>query len=168
MNICLKVKPFQETLHVGYCGPASLKIILGYYGLEVTEEELAQETDAQEILGTNAESICRTAEKFGFNTKVQNECSFQDIVSWLEKDIPVIVDWFTIGRDDYPEDVRVADGHYSVVSGLNDSHIYLQDPEIGRERKIKRDAFEKVWFDFTGEFIDPEELIVRQLIAIYR
>jgi len=27
----LPVKPFQETLHGGYCGPASLKIVLDYF-----------------------------------------------------------------------------------------------------------------------------------------
>lgn len=80
--------------------------------------------------------------------------------------MPVIVDWFTRGRQDYT-DSEVADGHYSVVIGLDDEHIYLQDPEIGGERKIKRDDFMKVWFDFTGHQIEANELIVRQLIAIY-
>ena len=80
--------------------------------------------------------------------------------------MPVIVDWFTRGRCDYGES-EVADGHYSVVIGLDDEYIYLQDPEIGGERKIKRNDFMKVWFDFAGEYIDPNELIIRQIIAIY-
>ena len=37
----LKVKPFQETLHKGMCGPASLKIALDYFGVVKTEKELA-------------------------------------------------------------------------------------------------------------------------------
>lgn len=79
----------------------------------------------------------------------------------------MIVDWFSRGRADYPED-EVADGHYSVVVGLDAGHIYLQDPEVGRVRKIARDDFMNVWFDFTGERIEKwEEMIVRQIIAIY-
>ena len=34
MDNLLPVKPFQETLHAGMCGPASLKMILGYYEME--------------------------------------------------------------------------------------------------------------------------------------
>ena len=56
----------------------------------------------------------------------------------------------------------------SIVSGLDDQYIYLQDPEIGMLRKIKRDDFMRVWFDFEGEYLEPEELIVRQLIAIHK
>lgn len=79
--------------------------------------------------------------------------------------MPVIVNWFTGGRLDYSES-EVADGHYSVVAGLDEKHIYLQDPEIGKIRKIKRDDFMKVWFDFKGEYIKPNELIIRQIIVI--
>jgi hypothetical protein len=35
-------------------------------------------------------------------------------------------------------------------AGLDDEHIYLQDPETGGERKIGREDFLKVWFDFAG------------------
>lgn len=81
--------------------------------------------------------------------------------------MPIIVDWFTRGRADY-NDSQVPDGHYSVVVGLDDTHIYLQDPEIGGLRKIQRDDFMKVWFDFRGEKITSwKELIVRQLVAAY-
>lgn len=84
-----------------------------------------------------------------------------------QKSVPVIVNWFTRGRADY-ESSEVADGHYSVVVGLDDTHIYIQDPEIGDMRKIERDDFLRVWFDFTGEYIKSDELIIRQIIAIYR
>ena len=30
----LPVKPFQETLHQSMCGPASLKMVFDYYGIE--------------------------------------------------------------------------------------------------------------------------------------
>ena len=47
-------------------------------------------------------------------------------------------------------DADVSDGHYSVVCGLDDKNIYLQDPEIGSMRKLDREDFMTVWFDFTG------------------
>lgn len=168
MKKILSIKPFQETLNSGMCGPASLKMVLDYYGLVKSEKELAELTGTRKDLGTTAEDIKKTAIELGFKSEIKNECEFSDIEYWLERDIPVIVDWFTRGRDDYPEDSASADGHYSVVCGLDDNYIFLQDPEIGEIRKIKRDIFRRVWFDFEGEFIDPKELIIRQIVVIYR
>lgn len=163
----LNVKPFQETLHAGMCGPASLKIVLDYYGLVKSEQELAGLTGTTDGMGTDDKGIVQVAESLGFKTAIKNQSDFSDIENWLRKGVPVIVDWFTRGRVDYP-DSEVADGHYSVVVGLDDDSIYLQDPEIGEIREIGRDDFLKVWFDFSGEYIKADELILRQLIAIYK
>jgi predicted double-glycine peptidase len=162
----LDVRPFQETLHEGMCGPASVKIVLDYFGVDKSEAELA-EMMGKTDLGTDERGIVTAARSLGFEAVVKNESDFDDIQSWLDKKIPVIVDWFTRGRADYP-DSAIADGHYSVVAGLDSENIYLQDPELGALRTLKREDFKKVWFDFSSEFIRPEELIVRQLIAIYR
>ena len=147
------------------CGPASLKIVLNYYNIEKTEDELAElmgKTDD----GTDEKGFAKAAEDLGLDIEIQNESSFADIQKWLDKNVPVVVDWFTRGRIDYP-DSEIADGHYSVAAGLDEECIYLQDPEIGGMRKIKRNDFMRVWFDFSGKYISPTELIIRQSIAIY-
>ena len=166
-KILLGVKPFQETLHAGMCGPASLKIVLSYYGVDKSEAELAQLTDWDPNFGVSNENIAKAARSLGFTVEIKNESSFADIEKWLAKGVPVLVDWFTRGRPDY-DDSEVAEGHSSVVVGLDDDHIYLQDPEIGGLRKITRDNFLKVWFDFLGEQIKADELVIRQIIAIYK
>lgn len=167
MEYHLKVKPFQETLNAGMCGPASLKIVLDYYGMEKSEQELAELTSHDPALGIDNKSIANAAESLGFKAEIKNDSSFADIENWLAKGVPLIVDWFTSGRND-ASNSEVADGHSSVVCGLDDQFIYLQDPEIGEIRKIKKDDFMRVWFDFSGEFIKPDELIIRQIIAIYK
>lgn len=166
-KVMLKVKPFQETLHKDMCGPASLKIVLDYYKIVKTEKELAKLAGHKKGSGIDDKGIKKVAEKFGLKVKIKNNSSFKDIENWLRKDVPVIVDWFTRGRNDYPES-ETADGHYSVVAGLDDKFIYLQDPEIGRMRKIKRDDFMRVWFDFKGNYLKSNELIIRQIIVIYK
>ncbi len=167
MKRMLKIKPFQETLNAGMCGPASLKIVLDFYGIEKTEKELAKLCNAKKDLGTDDQGIKSAAESLGLKVKIKNNSSFKDIEGWLKKDVPVIVDWFTRGRVDYT-DSDVADRHYSVVCGLDDRNIYLQDPETGNMRKLDKEDFMKVWFDFTGKYIRSNELIIRQVIAIYR
>lgn len=163
----LSLEPFQETLNAGMCGPASLKIVLAYYGVEKSEQELAKMCGTDEDLGTDDQGLKRAVEQLGFTVEIKNESSFEDIEAWLEKGVPVIVNWFTRGRTDY-DDSAVSDGHYSVVAGLDDEHIYLQDPEIGAVRKLAREDFLTVWFDFKGKHIQADELIIRQSIAIYQ
>ncbi len=167
MKTVLDVKPFQETLNASMCGPASLKIVLDYYGLNKSEKELAKLCNVDSDLGVDDKSIKKVAQDLGFKVQIKNDSSFDDIEKWLKKDVPVMVDWFTRGRTDYT-DADVSDGHYSVVCGLDEENIYLQDPEIGGMRKLDREDFMTVWFDFAGMYIKPEELIIRQLIAIYR
>ena len=163
----LKVKPFQETLHGGYCGPASLKMVMDYFGKAVSEEEVAERCGRDPELGTDDASIKRAAEEYGFKVEIQNNSTYADIEKWLAKGVPVIVDWFTSGRRDY-NDSQVPDGHYSVIVGLDEENIYLQDPEIGGMRTIKRDDFYRVWFDFKGAAIKEwDDIILRQIIAVY-
>ncbi len=166
MKKMLKVKPFQETLNASMCGPASLKIVLAYYEAEKSEKELAKMAGWDRDLGIDDKGIKRAAESLGFKVKIKNNSGFKEIENWLDKEVPVIVNWFTRGRVDYTN-VDVADGHYSVVCGLDDKNIYLQDPEIGGIRKLDREDFMAVWFDFAGKYIKPDELIIRQIIAIY-
>lgn len=163
----LPIKPFQETLNAGMCGPASLKIVLAYYGVEKTEQELSKMSGTKKDVGIDDHGLKKAATQLGFKVKIKNMSTFKDIERWLDKKVPVIVNWFTRGRADYI-DSDVADGHYSVVAGLDDNYIYLQDPEIGSIRRLKKDDFMTVWFDFSGKYIKPDELTIRQTIAIYR
>lgn len=168
MPTLLPVQPFQETLNAGMCGPASLKMVLAYYGVEKTESELAQLCNTDPDLGTTDEGIKKAAEQLGFTAEIHNNSSFDDIQMWLDKNVPMIVNWFTRGRTDYDES-EVPDGHLSVVVGLDDENIYLQDPEIGKLRTLDRDDFMRAWFDFKPAYITSwDDMIIRQLIAVYR
>src|SRR3990167_4166785 len=96
-KILLKVKPFQETLQADMCGPASLKIVMDYYGVNKSEKELAELTKPVPGLGVDDKSIADAAKALGFKVEIQNKSNFEDIEKWLEKGVPVIVDWFPRG-----------------------------------------------------------------------
>ena len=141
-------------------------MVLDYYGIKKSEAVLAKLCGGDETNGVRAEDIKRVAESFGLKAVIKNNASFSDIQKYLKKGVPVIVDWFSRGRNDY-SDSEVADGHYSVIVGLDKKYIYLEDPEIGKLRRIKRFDFLKVWFDFEGNCIkSSKDLILRQMIAI--
>lgn len=151
----LPIKPVRQT--PGFCGPASLHMVLSYFDVSTTEQTLARLAKSTRKAGTTAKGLLSAAKKFGFKGKVQDNASFKDIQKWLDKKIPVIIDWFS-GDD----------GHYSVVVGLTKQHIFFQDPEIAGIRKINRTTFKRLWFDFPGNFItSPKDVIIRRLIIIY-
>lgn len=150
----LKLKPFRET--PGLCGPASLKIVMDYYGVSVSEAEIARIAGATQEKGVSIAGLIKAAKHFGFKALVKENSSLDDLSRYIKKEVPVIVDWFS-------ED----DGHYSVAAGLDSKYIYLQDPQIKKIRKIKKYDFMRVWFDFPGDHIKtPKDLILRLMLVI--
>jgi len=143
-------------------------MVLEYYGRKCSEAELAILCELDPVLGTTDTAIANAARAFGFEVEVENLSNFDQIGKWLRRGVPPIVDWITCGRLENNES-DVPDGHYSVVVGLDLDFIYLQDPEIGKLRKIKKADFLRVWFDFNGDHLSSyEDLIIRQLIAVYK
>ncbi|HBD02098.1 MAG: hypothetical protein UX38_C0002G0111 [Microgenomates group bacterium GW2011_GWC1_46_16] len=151
----LKVKPFRQK--TGLCGPATIKMVLSYYGVEKTEAELAELMRADPAVGVDASRMIEASESLGFKGYFQDNSTFEDLERLVKTDqIPVIVDWFS-------ED----DGHYSVVVDLDTENIYLLDPEIGHVRAMRRSKFFRIWFDFPGEYIKSSaDLTIRRLIVI--
>lgn len=164
----LRVKPFRQT-DSSRCGPASLKMVLGYHGLELTETELCRLTNHTFELGCSNEDMRKAAATLGFKTSMYDHANWGDIEYWLQRDIPIIVDWMTSGYAPGTSDTPI--GHSSVVIGLDSVFIHLLDPEFGWIRTIKREEFFRVWFDWCVDkpFITCwEDMIIRELLAIYK
>ncbi|MEK7578177.1 MAG: cysteine peptidase family C39 domain-containing protein [Patescibacteria group bacterium] len=154
--IMLDIKPFKQTS--GMCGPAALKMVLEYFGVKKSEKELGQLTHCSPDRGTEAEDIVEAAEQLGFSGLIKDMADFNDIREYLEKETPVIVDWFSENE-----------GHYSVVVSIDEENIYLQDPEIGGIRKLPLKTFKRIWFDFPDAFIKSKnDLILRRMIVIQK
>jgi len=153
----LKVKPFKQT--TGFCGPVSLRMVLDYFGIKKSEKELAKLSDCSKSKGVEAEGLLKAVKKFGLKGFIKDFSEIKDIRKYvLKKKMPVIVDWFS-------ED----EGHYSAVAGIDNKNIYLQDPELGKVRKLKINDFKRIWFDFPGEFLrSKKDIIIRRLIIIHK
>lgn len=157
LKVMLAIKPYEQKKS-GYCGPASLKMVLHFYGLEKSEEELGKICGVKKRLGMEAERFKKAARRFGFKILIKDFADFADINFYLKRKIPIIVDWFS--KDD---------GHYSVVVGLDKKYIYLADPEFDKIRKMDKEIFKRVWFDFSGAYLRRKnDIIVRRIIVIYK
>ena len=60
----LKINSFLETKNAGMCGPASLKMVLEYFGTNVTEAELAGLCGTDAVSGTSDLGIKKAADAF--------------------------------------------------------------------------------------------------------
>jgi ABC-type bacteriocin/lantibiotic exporter with double-glycine peptidase domain len=146
------------------CGPAALKIVVSYFGTDISEARVAVACRVSRVSGTTGENLVTAARKLGFAAKIVDGANFRMIATWLRKGVPVIIDWMSIG---YKEAARVATGHYSVVSGLTQDEIILEDPAIGRKRRLSRPVFMSLWYDF--KYLSPrknDDLILRRMVIV--
>jgi predicted double-glycine peptidase len=151
----LNVPPIRQT--PGFCGPASLSIVLAYFGMEKSESEAAKLMGATREKGVGVEGFLKAAKKLKIKADFKDNASLDDIQRYvITKKIPVIVDWFSTD-----------DGHYSVVVDITSDTIFLQDPELGTIRALDLETFVRVWFDFPGNKISKKsDLILRRMIVI--
>jgi len=156
----IKLKPFRQT--PGLCGPASLKMVMDYYGVSVSESEIAKVAGASPEKGTSIKGLIKAAKHFGFQVFSKEKSSLGDLRYFVKRKIPVIVDWFF-------ED----EGHYSAVVDIDKKNIILMDPTLRkfliyvRRRKFSTEKFLRVWFDFPGKFIrEPKDLVLRMMLVI--
>ena len=149
----IKLDLFKQSK--GYCGPASLKIVLSYYGIDKSEDYLAKLTKTSRIKGCDEENIVRASEKLGLKGYVKQNSSIKEVKELVKKGIPVIVNWFS------PEE----GGHYSVVVDFDKNNIVLADPHFGELKKHKIGWFEDRWFDMPFR---EEGSIIKEIIAIHK
>lgn len=156
----IKLKPLNQK--PGMCGISSIKMVLDYWGTVITEDELAKIAGASKENGTSKEGFIKIAQHFGFDILVKENSSLADIRFYIKKEIPVIVNWFL--KDD---------GHYSVAVDIDRSNISLADPALRKPlisaniRKMSCDKFQRLWFDFPGDYMKGrEDLILRLMIVI--
>ncbi len=161
-ELALATRRFRQVK--ARCGPAALKIVAGYFGVRVSEAGVAALCRVSRVSGTTGENLVAAARKLGFAARIVDGANFRMIASWLRKDIPVIVDWMSIGHRGA---ARAATGHYSVVSGLTADAIILEDPAIGRKRRLQRRLFLSLWYDF--KYLMPrktDDLVMRRMVIV--
>lgn len=162
----LDVTPFKQS-DESLCGPAVCKMILDYYGIKETESNLATLCGHTFEEGCTNEDMERVLKLFGL--QVESKCfgTFEDIKYWLDKGVPVMVDWFSSGVNfgllDSPN------GHASIIIGLGTSYVYIMDPECGGIRQMRREDFMRCWFDWTTPTITSwEDMKIRYMMVAYK
>ena len=163
----IKIKPFVQT-DDSRCGPATLKMILDFYGIDSSEDELCIKCNHTYELGCTNDDMENVLQSYGFKTISKNYSTIDELNNWIRKEIPVIIDWFSHPNE--PNDVYCSNGHSSIVVDIDDKFIYILDPEIGKIRKFLHDEFLRVWFDWeTSDTIDEtDNLNIRYMLVVIK
>lgn len=139
------------------CGPACLRMVLAFWGIKKTEQELALACNHTYEKGCQGEDMVSAARQFGFDAFIKNNSDVKELKGYVDLGIPIIVDWFC---GDLPE------GHSSVVVGVDDENVYMLDPWLDEMRVVTIYDFKRCWFDFRETPITPDNLYVSQIMVI--
>lgn len=124
-----------------WCGPASMSMILGYWGTNVSQEDIAAEICRGAI--TYIEDMVSYPTAYGFISQ-DFTGSIYDLKTWIDDGVPLIVLQRFSLEDPY--------GHYRVVVGYNDSSamIFTFDPIKGMNFTISYVEFTQLWQPIIG------------------
>ena len=134
------------------CGACALQSILIWYAkYDEGELDLAKELNSSAEWGTEPEDIVRVAQKYGLKAEIKMNMDFDDLERYVNRNrIPVIVTYqaWSESEEDWTE--LWDDGHYSIVVGIDEYSVYLEDPSLAGEiGYIPREEFMDRWHDIN-------------------
>ena len=118
------------------CGPAVVRIILDYYGIEATVAELVKQLRTTRS-GTTHKQILRLFRKKGLKFIAKENASISNLKKYT-KNHWVIVAYRIPFQGDY---------HYSIVKNINSKKIIFHDTWFGSNHGYTLKNFHKNWRD---------------------
>jgi predicted double-glycine peptidase len=147
------------------CGPKALQTVIAYYGIDVREEKLLKQLDANDD-GTKVSKIIEVAKRYGFKVK-HGTISLSDLKETVNSGYPVIVlvqAWSgrKMSKEDWEKDWE--DGHYVVVIGAEREMLVFEDPSSIRRTWLTDEEFMTRWHDVDT---DTNEKLLNYAIILY-
>ncbi len=136
------------------CGPASLSMIMSYFGVNVTQDELREEmrpynnpTGGVDDKSIFANEYVTYAEKHGLQSLARPNGDIELLKTFVANDIPVVVrTWLHPGEDI---------GHFRIVRGYDDEQgVIIQDDSYeGKGLRYNYNTFLDIWKPFNYGYI---------------
>ncbi len=132
-NVPIYRQPYMD------CGPTSLRMVLNFYGKNLSQEDIGKVRRGRGTVVSDMESYPRG---LGFEVHSFYEWRKEEIKYLLAQGYPLITlgvpppEWYRSGR--YP-----GEGHYVVVVGYDDiKNVFIvHDPNPGKKMEISYDVF---------------------------
>src|SRR3954469_17383894 len=84
----LKTRNFRQSR--GMFGPACLRMVLAYFGVDMSEMLIARACNASPASGTTGTNLAKGAQRLGLKAQIIDRASFATIEKWLRRGVPVI------------------------------------------------------------------------------
>lgn len=140
-SVFLQVPHFEQSKDGG-CLPACARMVIAYWGREISENELVRLFESKSF-GTPISNIKRLEQwgyKVGFGSLTENE-----LKGHLLANRPIIVRVWTPMLDYWDVDTS----HVIVVVGFDETQVFVHDPAFSESPKtVSWDGFLAAWFEF--------------------
>jgi len=135
------------------CGVGVFQAIAMYYGYWGYQDEFVKVLGTTEAEGTHPARIVRGFRKLGFEARLVEGLTIDDLKRHIDAGIPVIIDyqaWGEPANKDYAKEWE--DGHYSIAVGYNDQVIFIEDPSLlGTVGYLTHQELMARWHDYEIE-----------------
>lgn len=147
------------------CGPASLSMLLSYFDIEKSQQELGQQLRPwQNPQGINDDKnvflseLARTAPEYNLQMYHRRDGDMEILKQLIANDIPVLVRTYLHPGEDI--------GHFRILRGYNDSASQLiQDDSFeGKNLTYSYDVFMDMWKPYNFEYVVFFQLGQKQLV----
>jgi ATP-binding cassette subfamily B protein len=132
--------PFFRQQEANTCGPACLRMVLGYYGVQASEHEVARDCGTT-IIGTDRRGLVVAAIHRGLAARSEDRVTCDDLEDYVKRRAPVIavVDPDKLyGRlPNFP--------HSVVLVGIDADTVAYHDPARGPNLAVSRSHFAQAW-----------------------
>lgn len=128
----------QETDYS--CGPAALRMMLAFYNIIKTEQELIEKAQTS-FEGTCNDVLAETASQFRMCI-VQTDLALKTVFRCVDTNTPMLINYINPVNDI---------GHFAVVVGYSDTHVFLNDPKNGEGYGVEHGHFEERWRSGDGQ-----------------
>lgn len=148
-RIELKVRPIEQVFTFN-CGPTALGMILAFqYSLDLTQRELNILTGVTPD-GTSEHHLIRALKIMGFRYEESSKGTRHKLRDFLRNGVAPMV--HVVLED--------GGGHYMIVTGMDDSNIWLADPRTGTVIQYGMSFFLGVWKEEANDNSSPWYLAV--------
>jgi predicted double-glycine peptidase len=134
------------------CGVAALQSVLGYWGEDHREDELAKGLKSNTVHGTGYKNIADFAKQHGYSVGINKGMTLPQLFAEMDQRRPVIclIQAWPDKKVDFAKDWD--DGHYVVAVGYDSRNVYFMDPStLGSYTYIPRSEFLSRWHDTDGK-----------------
>ncbi len=146
------------------CGPASIAMILNYYGESLTTDTVFEKTEAdQGLIGWD--ELQKAIKSFGYIPHLERNATPERIRELIDQNLPPIV-LVHYGSLNSTQDKKFKGGHFFLVVGYREDGYFVNDPNFrdalrqdGDHHFYTKEEFESAWAETLQDKNQPHSLL---------